>query len=79
MKGIIADANIQGYVDLLVARMQAEPWELVWEYLQFRYVRFVDVGLLPDALDSTVWETCQREELVLITDNRNNNNGPRES
>lgn len=71
MKGIIADVNIQGYVDFLVVLMQAEPWKLFWDHLQLRYARFADVGLLSESLDSLVWETCQREELVLITDNRN--------
>jgi predicted nuclease of predicted toxin-antitoxin system len=71
VKGIIADANIHGYVDALVVLMQAEPWKLFWDYLQLRHVHFSDVGLAPDALDSIVWETCQKEELVLITDNRN--------
>lgn len=71
MKGLLADVNIQGHVDLLVVLMQAEPWKLFWEYLALGYFHFADVGLAPTALDSLVWATCQREELVLITDNRN--------
>jgi hypothetical protein len=70
VNGIIADVNIQGHVDLLVVLMQAEPWKLFWDHLQLRYVHFLDVGLAPDAPDSLVWETCQKQELVLITDNR---------
>lgn len=71
MKGLLADINVQGYIDVLVAQMQAEPWKLFWEHLHLNYFHFADVGLVPEALDSHVWETCQREELVLITDNRN--------
>lgn len=71
MKGILADVNIEGHVDLLVVLMQAEPWRLFWDHLQLRYVHFTDVGLAPDALDSLVWNTCQTEELILVTDNRN--------
>ena len=71
MKGILADVNIEGHVDLLVVLMQAEPWRLFWEHLQLRHVHFTDVGLAPDALDSLVWDTCQKEELILVTDNRN--------
>ena len=70
MKGILADINIQGHVDLLVVLMQAEPWKLFWDHLQVPYLHFDDIGLAPDALDSLIWETCQKEELVLITDNR---------
>ena len=73
MKGILADVNIQGHVDLLVVLMQAEPWKLFWDHLRLRYLHFTDVGLLPDSLDSLVWETCQKEALVLITNNRNKN------
>ena len=55
MKGILADVNIQGHVDLLVALMQAEPWKLFWEYLQLPYLHFPDTGLALDAPDSLVW------------------------
>jgi hypothetical protein len=71
VKGILADANIQGQVDALVERMQAEPWELFWHHLQLTYKRFEDVGLAHSDSDLLVWQACQREELVLITDNRN--------
>jgi hypothetical protein len=71
LKGLIADVNIQGYVDRLIVLMQAEPWNLFWDRLQLRYVRFADVGLAADSPDVLVWETCQRNELVLLTDNRN--------
>lgn len=71
MKGILADANIQGYVDFLIALVQAEPWKLFWDHLKIPHRHFSDVGLATDAPDSLVWETCQKEELVLLTDNRN--------
>jgi hypothetical protein len=71
VKGILADVNIEGHVDLLVTLMQAEPWRLFWDHLQLRYVHFTDLGLTPDALDSLVWDTCQNGELILVTDNRN--------
>ena len=71
MKGILADVNIQGHVDLLVTLMQAEPWKLFWDHLHLRYFHFTEVGLPTDTLDSVVWDTCQKEQLVLVTDNRN--------
>ena len=54
MKGLLADVNIQGHVDLLVARMQAEPWKLFWDYLGVRCYHFSAVGLAPSAPDSLV-------------------------
>jgi hypothetical protein len=71
VKGILADINIQGYVDLLVTLMQAEPWKLFWDDLRLRYSHFSDLGLARNSSDALVWEVCQQQELVLITDNRN--------
>jgi hypothetical protein len=73
VKGILADVNIQGYVDQIVTALQAEPWKEFWADLQLKYARFADVGLPPTAADSVVWHTCQQHQLVLITDNRNLN------
>ncbi|MCI0641973.1 MAG: hypothetical protein L0Y72_28715 [Gemmataceae bacterium] len=71
MKGILADINIQGQVNLLVRIMQADPWKLFWDDLSLKYASFADLGLADKASDSLVWETCQLQEFVLVTDNRN--------
>jgi hypothetical protein len=71
VKGILADVNIQGQVDLLVTLMQAAPWKLFWDDLRLQYFHFSGVGLPHDSPDSKVWDVCQEKELVLITDNRN--------
>lgn len=75
MKGLISDVNIEGCVDYLIDRLNAEPWKLFWDYLNVQYVHFAKVSLKPESKDSLVWETCQRYELILITDNRNDD-GP---
>jgi hypothetical protein len=71
VKGLLADANIQGYVDVIVARMRSDAWKLFWDHLQLRYVHFADVGLAPSSPDLQVWRLCQQQGLFLITDNRN--------
>ena len=71
MKGLIADANIQGQVEYLVQRMQAEPWADFWQALGLVLRRFVDVGLSESSTDFEVWNVCQSEQLILIIDNRN--------
>ncbi len=71
VKGLVADANIQGQVEYLAHRMQAEPWADFWQALGLALHRFEDVGLQPAATDFEVWNVCQAEQLVLITDNRN--------
>ena len=45
MKGLIADANIQGQVEYLVQRMQADAWADFWQELGLVLRRFEDVGL----------------------------------
>jgi hypothetical protein len=72
---LLADANIQGQVALLVACMQAEPWTEFWDYLGLRVLTFADVGLDLADSDALIWQRCQEIEALLITDNRNDD-GP---
>ena len=51
--------------------MQAEPWVEFWQYLGLELCRFEDVGLTATAKDIEIWQRCQEHDLVLITDNRN--------
>jgi len=69
--GILADVNAQGHIEYLVALMQAEPWSEFWQGLGLTFRRFDDVGLSADAGDREIWQRCQAEGIVLITDNRN--------
>jgi hypothetical protein len=71
VKGIVADANIQGQVEHLARRMQTEPWSDFWHALGLALLRFEDVGLSPSATDLEIWNVCQAEQLILITDSRN--------
>ena len=71
MKGLIADANIEGLVDYLVQRMQQEPWVDFWQALDLSLYRLQDVGLSGSSTDEEVWNVCQAKQLVLLTDNRN--------
>jgi len=69
--GILADINAIGLVEVLVRHMQRDPWAELWNDLGLSLKRFEDVGLAPESSDSLIWLTCQAEQLVLITDNRN--------
>ncbi len=71
MKGILADVNVEGHFHALMAIIQSDPWIEFWAYLNLQALRFRDVGLANDTPDRIVWETCQREEMILITGNRN--------
>jgi hypothetical protein len=72
---LLADANIQGQVEILVGRMQTEQWRDFWDHLQLRHATFADVGLQPADSDAVIWHRCQAMGLVLLTDNRNDD-GP---
>jgi len=67
----VADANIQGQVEYLVQRMQADAWADFWQALGLVVGRFEDVGLSASSTDLEVWNVCQAEQLIFITDNRN--------
>ncbi len=71
MKGILADHNVIGQVAYLMQLMQADGWEDFWHALGLVLVRFENVGLAITATDVEIWQRCQTDELVLITDNRN--------
>lgn len=71
MRGILPDINAIGQVEALVQQMQAEPWTEFWNALGLVLKRFADVGLSPNSTDLEIWRTCQAEQLILITDNRN--------
>jgi len=55
----------------LVAAMQREPWTEFWIHMNIALFTFEDVGLTPISADQDIWFCCQREQLVLLTDNRN--------
>ena len=71
MKGILADINVIGPVGSLVRQMQSPEWIDVWTFLDIEFKHFDDVGLSADSADLEIWQTCQSEQLVLVTDNRN--------
>jgi hypothetical protein len=71
VKGLVADASIQGQVEYLVQRMQADAWAEFWQALGLVLHRFEDIGFSGSSTDLEVWNVCQAEQLILITDNRN--------
>jgi hypothetical protein len=71
VKGILADNNVIGQVAYLAQLMQARGWEDFWNDLGLTLLHFEDIGLSPTATDVEIWQRCQAEQLILITDNRN--------
>jgi hypothetical protein len=71
VKGLLADVNNVKQVRILVMLLQEESRLEFWQHLALMLPSFADIGLNPRSADVDVWRTCQAEELVLITTNRN--------
>ncbi len=71
MRGILADINVGKQRRAILAIWSSDTWRDFWNDLKVSVVNFPALGLPLDASDTLVWRTCQREELVLITGNRN--------
>jgi hypothetical protein len=72
-RAILSDANIRGHVMALVAILESEDWRDLWRPLNLPLLAFRDLGLEQDVSDAVLWDVCQREQVVLITANRNAN------
>ena len=71
MRGILADINAEGALTSLRYIWLSDAWRELWIGLNLSVEDFRTLGLPFDAPDSIIWRTCQREQLVLITENRN--------
>jgi len=71
MLRIMSDNDVRGLVERLVDICQTPPWEDFWRDLDCTLCTFEDFQLPAHAADSTVWQTCQANEVILITANRN--------
>jgi len=71
MRGILADINAEGILTRLRFIWLSSTWRELWLGLDLSVAHFATLGLAFDAPDPIIWRTCQREQLVLITGNRN--------
>ena len=71
MLGLLADANIEGQLIRLVEIVEAGPWKEIWDSLDVSVRTFEELRLMHDVSDAALWRTCQRQNLVLVTANRN--------
>lgn len=72
MKGILPDINAGKHIRALMSVWNSDSWRDLWYGLGLAVASFPALGLAYDAADADVWRTCQKEGLVLITGNRNN-------
>src|SRR5258708_3758010 len=72
MRAIMADNDIQGQMYTLVLLLRSETWREIWASLNLSVRTFEELSLPTDVSDATLWHACQKQEVVLITGNRNN-------
>jgi len=71
MVRLLADNDVVGHVEDLVQELRSARWADFWVALGLGLVYFRDVGLTQTSSDRQVWLVCQTEQLLLITNNRN--------
>lgn len=75
MRGVLADIKMVAQARALVSIWNSETWRDLWNEPGLAVETFASLGLPLDASDALIWRTCQREGVVLMTDNRNDD-GP---
>jgi hypothetical protein len=71
MRAILTDVNAQGHARVLLHILESEPWREFWAHLGLTMLTFRDLGLNQNATDAVLWHTCQSEQVILLTGNRN--------
>lgn len=71
MRAIMADNDIQGHMNVLMQLLLSEAWRDIWISLNLSVRTFADLSLATDVSDADLWHACQKDQVVLITGNRN--------
>jgi hypothetical protein len=71
MRGTMADNDIQGQMKALVFLLRSEEWRDIWSSLNLTVRTFGELSLDVSVPDAELWHMCQREQIVLVTGNRN--------
>ena len=71
MQGLLADVNVQGHLSYLRRLLVAlDLWPVLAE-LNLWLATFAECQYAPEILDRDLWNRCQAEGRVLLTENRN--------
>jgi hypothetical protein len=71
MRGLLADVNVQGEVPYLLRLLIGMDLYWMLEALNLSFATFDDIGISQDLDDRSIWNLCQAEGWLLLTDNRN--------
>lgn len=70
MLAIMADHNVEGHLEELLAIWRSPTWSQVWRASGVQIQSFETLHLPYTTPDRDVWLACQRREIVLLTANR---------
>jgi len=71
IRGLLADANADGYLAALVRICSSPAWNTFWRALHVSTFTFIDFELQPNTADSVLWHFCQDQRFILLAANRN--------
>lgn len=71
MRGLLFDVNLDGYRHRLWGILCKHGFEPILVEAKLSFATFSDLGIDDNALDRSIWNYCQAEGWVLLTDNRN--------
>jgi hypothetical protein len=71
VKAILADNNIRGHLAALMRILHSADFAEFWDSLHLPTTTFHELSLTEEAADAVLWQVCQREQIVLVTANRN--------
>lgn len=65
---VLLDNDVAGFQQLLAGTVESIGWS---EYQLIEFITLQDVGLDRMTGDREIWRLCQRDSLLLLTANRN--------
>ena len=71
MRGLLFDVNLDGYRQRLLGILRKHGFEPLMNEWSLSFATFSELGIDPETLDRSVWNYCQAQGWVLLTDNRN--------
>jgi hypothetical protein len=71
MLRIMGDHDIEGQFNHIIRFFKSPTWKEVWESIGLTDIKFTDLGLSENSPDVLVWQTCQEQQVILVTGNRN--------
>lgn len=70
MSTLLVDYNMEGQAAMLWDTLVTGGWQ---DILSLEMVMFTDVGLAPNSTDRVVWRFAQQHTMLLLTNNRSDN------